>query len=291
MKTVFAAFSALALCLNGSAQDKPETVRITGAFVLDLKEGEFVNTDIVVEGDRIAEIGPERRSDYDEVDRTIYLDGAYILPGLSDSHVHLIGQTGIFGYAGLAESLPRATVAGVANAKLMLESGFTTVRNLGAPGYADVALRDAINDGEVPGPRMVVSGPPLGITGGHCDNNLLPFEYKQKADGVADGPWAVRQKVRQNVKYGADVIKFCGTGGVFSKGTKIGAQQFSAEEMQAIVDEAALLGVSVAVHAHGTDGIKTAIKAGVDSVEHASLIDDEGLRLAAERGTILSMDI
>lgn len=284
-----------AVCLTAIALAVPsslaETIRITGGQVLNVVAGEFVNTDIVVEDDRIVEIGPELDSEYAKVDRTIYLDGAFILPGLSDSHVHLIGRNELFGYMSLSESVPRAAISGVANAKTTLEIGFTTVRNLGASAYADVALRDAINDGEVPGPRMVVSGPAIGITGGHCDNNLLPFEYGDRSDGVADGPWAVRQKVRQNVKYGADVIKFCATGGVFSKGTKIGAQQFTFEEMAALVDEAHALGLTVAAHAHGTDGINTAIRAGVDSIEHASLIDDEGLKMAKERGTILSMDI
>jgi len=154
-----------------------------------------------------------------------------------------------------------------------------------------VALRDAINDGEIEGPRMQVSGPALGITGGHCDDNLLPAEYHQRAAGVADGPWAVRAKVREVIKYGADLIKFCATGGVLSKGDDVGVQQYTLEEMQAIVEEAHKLGRKVAAHAHGPEGIKTAILAGVDSIEHASLIDAEGIRLAHEHGTFLVMDI
>jgi len=149
----------------------------------------------------------------------------------------------------------------------------------------------AVNDGVVPGPNIIPAGPSIGITGGHCDNNLLPYEAEVTGQGVADGPWAVRRKVRENNKYGAKVIKFCGTGGVLSKGTKIGAQQFSFEEMKAIVDEAKLLGLKVAVHAHGEQGITTAIRAGVDSVEHASFISDEALRLAKRNGTYVSMDI
>jgi len=146
-------------------------------------------------------------------------------------------------------------------------------------------------DGEVAGPRMIVAGQSLGITGGHCDNNLLPAEYDFNAGGVADGPWAVRQKVRENNKYSADLIKFCATGGVMSKGTSLGAQQFTQEEMNAIVDEAHTLGMKVAAHAHGTNGIQAAIRAGVDSVEHASILDDETIRLALEYGTALVMDI
>jgi imidazolonepropionase-like amidohydrolase len=165
------------------------------------------------------------------------------------------------------------------------------VRNVGADGFGDVALRDAINDGDMPGPRMLVSAYPLGITGGHCDNDLLPPQYNDKSRGVADGPWEARAKVREMVKYGADLIKICATGGVLSKGDQAGAQQYTLEEMQAIVAEAHKLGRKVAAHAHGTSGINDAIRAGVDSVEHASLIDDEGIKMAKEKGTWLVMDI
>ncbi len=154
-----------------------------------------------------------------------------------------------------------------------------------------MALRDAINAGELLGPRIQVSGPSIGMTGGHCDNNLLPSEFQHKAEGVADGPWEVRAKVRENVKYGADVIKFCATGGVLSKGTDVGATQYTSEEMTALIDEAHQLGRKVAAHAHGTDGIKMAIRAGVDSVEHASLLDDEAISLAKKSGVALSMNL
>ena len=247
---------------------------------------------IVIEDGVVRDVLSERAArDLDEPEHFIDLSVMTVLPGLSDAHVHLIGEAASYGYNSLAESLPRAAITGVANARVTLEAGFTTVRNVGAPGYADVALRDAIAEGDVPGPRVIPAGPSIGITGGHCDSNLLPFEYNDVAEGVADGPWAVRAKVRQNKKYGAEAIKFCGTGGVLSKGTTIGAQQFTLEEMKAIVDEAHALGLTVAVHAHGTKGIKTAIEAGVDSVEHASLIDDEGIRMAKRNGTALSMDI
>jgi len=214
-----------------------------------------------------------------------------VLPGLSDSHVHLTADANAHGYKRLTISTPRAAINGVANAETTLMAGFTTVRNLGAPGFADVDLMNAIEDGTISGPRIIPAGRSIGITGGHCDSNLLPYEYHQTAGGVADGPWAVRAKVRENNKYGAKVIKFCGTGGVLSKGTKIGAQQFSFEEMKALVDEAHLLGLKVAVHAHGENGINTAIRAGVDSVEHSSLISDDGLQAAKENGVFLSMDI
>ena len=177
------------------------------------------------------------------------------------------------------------------NARLLLLAGFTSIRNVGASHYTDVAVRDGINAGEIPGPRMMVSGPPLTITGGHCDENLLPSEFNYKAEGVADGPWAVRQKVREVIKFGADVIKICASGGVLSKGGHPGVEQYTLEEMQAIVSEAHRLGRKVAAHAHGAESIKDAIRAGIDSVEHCSFIDDEGIRLAKERGTYLVFDI
>jgi imidazolonepropionase-like amidohydrolase len=169
--------------------------------------------------------------------------------------------------------------------------GFTTVRNVGAGGFADVALKEAIEAREVEGPRLFVSGPALGITGGHCDDNLLAYDYHHKSEGVADGPWAVRAKVRENIKYGADLIKFCASGGVLSKGDQPGTPQYTLEEMKALVEEAHKLGHKVAAHAHGGISIKEAILAGVDSVEHCSLIDDEGIRLAKERGTFLVFDV
>jgi imidazolonepropionase-like amidohydrolase len=162
---------------------------------------------------------------------------------------------------------------------------------VGARGFADVALRDAIQEGDVEGPRLLVSGPSLGITGGHCDNNLLAPEYRASSMGVADGPWPARQKVREVIKFGADLIKICASGGVLSKGDLPGAPQYSLEEMQAIVTEAHKLGRRVAAHAHGAESIKDAIRAGVDSIEHASLIDDEGIALAKQHGTWLVFDI
>jgi imidazolonepropionase-like amidohydrolase len=159
------------------------------------------------------------------------------------------------------------------------------VRNVGAGGYSDVALRDAINDGDVPGPRMLVSGPPLGITGGHCDNNLLPYEYHATELGVADGVEGVQHKVREVIKYGADVVKFCATGGVLSKGDDPQASQYTLEEMKALVADAHRLGRKVAAHAHGAQGILWASEAGVDSVEHCSYIDDAAIAEVKKNGT------
>ena len=177
------------------------------------------------------------------------------------------------------------------NAEKTLMAGFTTIRNVGANDYADVALRNAIDAGEIPGPRMAVSGPGLGITGGHCDRNSLNPSFAERGDGVADGPWAVREQVRKNVKYGADLTKFCATGGGFSKGTKVGMTQYTLEEMRAIVDELRTHERRVAAHAHGNEGIKRAILAGVDSIEHASFLDEEAIRMGIERGTYFALDI
>jgi imidazolonepropionase-like amidohydrolase len=183
--------------------------------------------------------------------------------------------------------VPKEALIGAKNARITLEAGFTTVRNVGAAGYSDVALRDAINEGMLPGPRMVVSGPALSITGGHCDNTLLPFEYHAVSDGVADGIAGVQHKVREVIKYGADVIKVCATGGVLSKGDDPRASQYTLEEMQAIVADAHRLGRKVAAHAHGAQGILWASQAGVDSIEHGSYIDDEAIRMMKARGTYL----
>jgi imidazolonepropionase-like amidohydrolase len=260
--------------------------------IVDVRAGD-VKTDqvIVIRGDRVERVAPAGEVVIPVGAAVTDLGGLTVLPGLIDMHDHLTGDHRFHGYRGLAISVPRAALYGVLNARLTIEAGFTSVRNVGAEGYADVALRDAINDGEIVGPRLRVSGPALGITGGHCDDNLLPPEYGVRAEGVADGPWAVRAKVREVVKYGADVVKFCATGGVLSKGDSVGGQQYTFEEMQALVEEAHQHGRKVAAHAHGAEGIKTAIRAGVDSIEHASLIDDEGIALAKEHGTFLVMDV
>ncbi|MFA3791089.1 amidohydrolase family protein [Aliiglaciecola sp. SL4] len=259
------------------------------AFV-NVKTGKLVTRPLLeIQDGKIVKITANKRAPLPQ--NTVDLSGHTLVPGLTDMHVHLTIDPQKHGYAGLASSLPRVTLVGVKHAKATLLAGFTTVRNLGAPGFSDVALRDAINDGDIEGPRMFVAGSSLGVTGGHCDNNLLPAEYKVTADGVADGPWGVRKKVRENIKYGATVIKFCATGGVLSKGTKVGVQQYTLEEMQAIVDEAHMRGLTVAAHAHGTEGIISAIKAGVDSIEHASFINDEAISLAKKNGTYFSMDI
>jgi len=265
------------------------TVVIADAMV-DVVEGKLISQPVItIENGRIRNIqsggGYELNGDF------VDLRGLTILPGMIDMHAHLTSSSAEHGYKRLASSRTRAALRGVKHAKATLMAGVTTVRNLGASGFIDVALRDSINAGDIDGPRMFVSGPSLGITGGHCDNNLLPVDYQVSSDGVADGPWEAAKKVRRNIKYGADVIKICATGGVLSKGTKVGVQQYSLEEMQMVVAEAHRRGVIVAAHAHGTEGVYAAIEAGVDSVEHASFIDDAGIKLAKKNGTYLSMDI
>ena len=287
-----AAFLALLASAPASAQDAGGAVLIQAGKLVDTEAGRVLaDRDILVVDGRIAEVARRGRTGAPEGARVIDLSDMTVLPGLLDAHVHLTSDATVHGYRRLQRGQARAAITGVVNAATTLDAGFTTVRNLGAPEFTDVALRDAIDEGETPGPRIVAAGRSIGITGGHCDSNFLPYDYKQVAGGVADGPWAVRAKVRENKKYGAGVIKFCGTGGVLSKGTTIGAQQFTFDEMEAIVDEAHQLGMRVAVHAHGERGIDTAIRAGVDSVEHASLISDAGIEAAKRSGTALSMDI
>ena len=257
-------------------------------FILDIESGKLLQNDILVKDGIIIKVGKNLTS---KTATIISMPKKILLPGLMDTHVHLIGNTDLQGYENISESSYLSTIYGVMNAKKTLYAGFTTVRNVGASNYTDVALRDAINRGIIDGPRMLVSGPPLGITGGHCDNNLLPYELSRPSQGVVDSPWEARKKVRENRKFGADLIKFCATGGVMSKNTDVNAKQFTFQEMEAIVDEAHNHGMKVAAHAHGLEGIKTAINAGVDSVEHSSFIDEETIMLAIKNDVFLSMDI
>lgn len=259
--------------------------------LLDVKKGTYLNDVLIlVDAGKIIEIGPAGQTSVPAGVARIEVKGT-CLPGLIDVHDHLTGDPSHSGYSSLGISVPRSVVTGVKNASKTLQAGFTSVRNVGANGYSDVALRDGIEAGEIDGPRLLVSGPALGITGGHCDENLLAPEFHFAATGVADGPWAARAKVREVIKYGADLIKICASGGVLSKGDQPGTPQYTLEEMTALTEEAHKLGRKVAAHAHGTQSIKDAIRAGIDSIEHASLIDDEGIALAKQHGTFLVFDI
>jgi len=287
---VLAILAGMAITANAQAPattPAPKKTIIRAGRVLNVRTGELKgNQAIVIEGDKIAKIAPSGEVTAAAGDTTIDLPDATLLPGLIDAHTHLTMNVQ-FGYDKLAISAPRAALIGAHNARVTLEAGFTTVRNVAAWEYSDIALRDAINAGDVPGPRMLVSGPPLSITGGHCDNDLLPFEYHATYPGVADGVEQVQHKVREVIKYGADLIKVCATGGVLSKGDDPNASQFTLEEMKAIVADAHRLGRKVAAHAHGAQGVIWASQAGVDSVEHGHLMNDEAIATLKKNGTYL----
>jgi imidazolonepropionase-like amidohydrolase len=262
-------------------------VAVHAGHLLDVKNGKLLaDQTLVIEDGRIMSAGAAVDAKVPPDAVRIDLPEATILPGLIDAHTHLTMDPK-FGYEELGISVPREALIGAKNARVTLLAGFTTVRNVGASGYSDVALRDAINAGDIPGPRLLVSGPALGITGGHCDNNLLPYEYHVVGDGVADGIAGVQHKVRENIKYGADLIKICATGGVLSKGDDPQASQYTLEEMKAIVADAHRLGRKVAAHAHGAQGILWASEAGVDSIEHGSYIDDAAITEMKKNGTYL----
>jgi imidazolonepropionase-like amidohydrolase len=280
------------VALSQEPKSSPAVIAVKAAHVVDARAGRVLDLQtVVITADRIEKVGPSSEVAIPPGATVIDLGPATMLPGLIDCHTHLTFDPSNAGFRSLGISIPREALTGAKNARITLEAGFTTVRNVGASGYSDVALRDAINAGEVPGPRMLVSGPPLGITGGHCDENHLAPEFNYHAEGVADGIPAVMAKVRETVKYGADVVKFCASGGVFSKGDLPGAEQYSPAEMAALISEAHRLGRKVAAHSHGTQAIIDATNAGVDSIEHGSLIDDAGIAAMKQHGTYLVADI
>lgn len=279
-----------ALPLLSQPAQKPAAARILvrAGSMLDVKTGKLLDGQtLVVVGDTIQSIAPSAQLPAQPGDTVIDLSGLTVMPGLIDVHTHLTMDTNFDPYHELIETDAKEAINGVVNARATLLAGITTVRNVGADGYTDVDLRDAINSGQIIGPHMLVSGPLIGITGGHCDDDLLPFKYHAVGDGVADGIAQVQHMVRQNIKYGADLIKICATGGVLSRGDDPQASQFTLEEMQAMVADAHRLGRKVAAHAHGAQGILWATEAGVDSIEHGSYINDEGIAAMKQHGTYL----
>lgn len=269
-----------------------DTVLVTAAHLLDVRSGRMLDAPAVLVHDgRIVEVGSGVPASLPADARRIDLPGMTLLPGLIDLHVHLDSDPSYGGYSGLQFSDRFWSALAVQNAQDTLRAGFTTVRNLGADAWNDVGLAQAIDAGKIVGPRIVPAGYSFGATGGHCDSTYFPPSFESRNPYNADSPEEARKRVREIRKYGAQVIKVCATGGVFSRNTEVGQQQMSLEEMQAVAREAHRWGLKVAAHAHGTSGIKDAIRAGIDTIEHASLIDDEGIRLAKQHGTWLVFDI
>lgn len=285
----------LAVAVGTAAIPAPassETVVVTADRMIDVLAGKTVdNPAVFITDGRITSIADARTVRWGADVKHVNLSGKTILPGLIDMHVHLTSLATVGGYQGLRYTDAFWTAVGVANAKTTLKAGFTTVRNVGSADFADVGLKQAIEGGFIPGPRIIPAGYAIGATGGHCDGGGLPPSMDRKGPGVIDGAEEARAKVRWLHKYGARVIKICATGGVFSLGDSVGAQQLSGEEMKAIADEAHMLGLKVAAHAHGNDGIRAAILAGIDTIEHCSLANDETLKLAAQKKTWFDMDI
>ncbi len=294
------------LCVPGLPQNPPAglirpeppegkgVVVLRAARLIDGTGGPAINNAVIVINDnKIAAVGESGSVSIPANAKVIDLGDVTLLPGFIDAHTHLIGRVlgdpeGEMSIVKDYESF--GAILGVIHARDTLMAGFTSVRNVGATGrFDDMALRKAINEGWIPGPRIETAGHALGITGGHCDaNGFRPGLLDPSiADGVANGLEQIRAAVRYQIKYGADVIKTCATGGVLSEGDAVGATQYSFEELKALVDEANKLDRKVAAHAHGTEGIKLAVRAGVSSIEHGSFLDEEGARMMKERGTFL----
>jgi imidazolonepropionase-like amidohydrolase len=281
----------LSVLLLAATSAHADTVVVTADRMVDVVAGHMVeHPQITITDGRITAVASQGAPAAAGA-RKIDLPGMTLLPGLIDMHVHLTSDPLFSGYRKLEFTDNFWTIVGVANAKRTLEAGFTTVRNVGSANYDDVALKQAIEHGYIPGPRIVPATYAIGATGGHCDDTEFPPSIKTPGTAVANGPEELRAMVRKLRKYGAEVIKFCGTGGVLSKTDTVGAQQYELTEMKALVNEAHMLGLRVAVHAHGTNGIKDAIRAGVDTIEHASLADEEAFALAKQHGTYFSMDV
>jgi imidazolonepropionase-like amidohydrolase len=271
----------------------PQTIVLRAARMITIASPSVIaNAAVVVRGDTIIAAGSASGIAVPAGARVVDLGNVTLLPGFIDAHTHVIGRTlgDPMGDVAEVKDYPGyGAILGVENARKTLMAGFTSIRVLGSPNFDDMALRQAIADNRAIGPRMENAGHALGITGGHCDSNgwapgIVERDYR---DGVANGVDEVQRAVRYQVKYGADVIKICATGGVLSEGDAVGATQYTYEEMKAIVDEASKLDRKVAAHAHGLDGIKIAIRAGVSSIEHGSFLDEEAAKMMAAKGTVL----
>ena len=293
MRATFKFGVALA-ALVGATNAQADSV-ITAARMIDVESGRTIEHPAIFVGSdgRITSIADARTVRWGSNVEHIDLGDRTLVPGLIDMHVHLSSLAEVGGYNGLQYTDSFWPIVAVRNARAMLDAGFTTVRNVGSENFADIGLGQAIEAGYAIGPRVIGAGTSIGATGGHCDETFFPPSFERTGGGVADSADALRQRVRQMAKYGAEVIKICATGGVFSRGREVGQQQMSLEEMRAVVDTAHLMGLRVAAHAHGASGIRDAIRAGVDTIEHASLVDAEGLRLATQRAQPVwfSMDI
>ena len=301
MRTLRRISLTLALCLPTVALTQAPTNPIKGSGTVVLKAARVIdgtgaapiqNGVVVVTDDRIVAVGPASSVTIPSGARTVDLGNATLLPGFIDAHTHVIGRT--LGDPAGDDAAVRdvdsfGAILAVGSVRNTLMAGFTSIRNVGAPHFDDIAIRKAINEGWVVGPRMQTAGHSLGITGGHCDENGFKpgLDDGDFRTGIADGPDQIRAAVRYQVKYGADVIKTCATGGVLSEGDAVGTTQYTYDEMKAMVDEATKLERKVAAHAHGAEGIKIAVRAGVASIEHGSFLDEEGARLMAQKGTYL----
>ncbi len=289
MKTVLCINLAWLFCAPAMAGDKTPTLAVRCGWLIDGRGGEPIqNAVVIIKNDRIQSVGSQIPPGATAVD----LSDKFVMPGFIDCHTHVtMLLEGNWRYRQFEDSAALTALKATRYAREMLDGGFTTCRNVGAREFTDVALRDAINAGYIVGPRLFVSGHAIGITGGHCDTNGFRPDVLHSCEiiecGVADGPDEVRRAVRYQIKYGADVIKTCATGGVLSTGDGVGATQYSIEELRVLVEEAAKAGRKVAAHAHGNEGIKIAIRAGVASIEHGSVLDDEAIALMLEHGTYL----
>jgi imidazolonepropionase-like amidohydrolase len=284
---------AAAAAVLGSALAQAATV-VTADRMLDVTSGRYIDHPFILIGDdgKIQEVGSAGSIKAPAGARHIDLSGETLLPGLIDMHVHMNSLAEVGGYEGLKYTDSFWAAIGPYNARKDIDAGFTTVRNVGSGDFDDVGLKQAIDGGWIVGPRIIPATYLLGATGGHCDDtDGLPPSLEKKGPNIVSGPEDGREKVRWVHKHGAEVIKICATGGVFSLGDSVGAEQLSYEEMKAIADEAHMLGLKVAAHAHGDEGIHDAILAGVDTIEHASLASDATIELAKQHGTWFDMDI